>query len=173
MAPPDDVVPSAAAVAQWFAHRLPSGWSVGAPEIVTDNDEILVILRPEGSVAPDRFREATRDHRMALADEAGAVFGRKVAWAVRAGGEVQMFTTASIPVMTRLRLPERRVLDTLIDAGVARSRSDALAWCVRLVGATRGSGSASCGPRSRRWSGCGRRVPNRRAASSDPPARDG
>jgi hypothetical protein len=25
------------------------------------------------------------------------------------------------------------VLDTLIDAGVARSRSDALAWCVRLV----------------------------------------
>ena len=27
----------------------------------------------------------------------------------------------------------RRVLDTLIDAGVARSRSEALAWCVRLV----------------------------------------
>jgi len=26
------------------------------------------------------------------------------------------------------------VLDTLIDAGVARSRSEALAWCVRLVG---------------------------------------
>ena len=45
-----------------------------------------------------------------------------------------MFTTLSVPVMTRLRLPERRVLDTLIDAGVARSRSDALAWCVRLVG---------------------------------------
>ena len=45
-----------------------------------------------------------------------------------------MFTTLSIPVMTRLRQPERRVLDTLVDAGVARSRSDALAWCVRLVG---------------------------------------
>jgi hypothetical protein len=26
------------------------------------------------------------------------------------------------------------VLDTLVDAGVARSRSDALAWAVRLVG---------------------------------------
>jgi hypothetical protein len=26
------------------------------------------------------------------------------------------------------------VLDTLVDAGVARSRSEALAWCVRLVG---------------------------------------
>jgi hypothetical protein len=35
--------------------------------------------------------------------------------------------------MTRLRMPERRVLDTLVDAGVARSRSHALAWCVRLV----------------------------------------
>ena len=36
--------------------------------------------------------------------------------------------------MTRLRQPQRLVLDTLVDAGVARSRSDALAWCVRLVG---------------------------------------
>jgi hypothetical protein len=36
--------------------------------------------------------------------------------------------------MTRLRMPERAVLDTLVAAGVARSRSDALAWCVRLVG---------------------------------------
>ncbi len=35
--------------------------------------------------------------------------------------------------MTRLRMNERRVLDTLIDSGVARSRSHALAWCVRLV----------------------------------------
>ena len=45
-----------------------------------------------------------------------------------------MFTNQSVPVMTRLRQPERRVLDTLVDSGVARSRSDALAWCVRLVG---------------------------------------
>jgi len=35
--------------------------------------------------------------------------------------------------MTRLRMRERRTLDTLVSAGVARSRSDALAWCVRLV----------------------------------------
>ena len=46
----------------------------------------------------------------------------------------EMFTTLSVPVMTRLRQSERRVLDTLVDAGVARSRSDALAWCVRLTG---------------------------------------
>ena len=51
----------------------------------------------------------------------------------------QAFTTASIPVMTRLRITERRVLDTLIDAGVARSRSEALAWCVRLVGSNEDS----------------------------------
>ena len=36
--------------------------------------------------------------------------------------------------MTRLRQPERLVLDTLVDAGVARSRAEALAWCVKLVG---------------------------------------
>jgi hypothetical protein len=36
--------------------------------------------------------------------------------------------------MTRLRQPERQVLDTLVDSGVARSRSEALAWCVKLVG---------------------------------------
>jgi hypothetical protein len=35
--------------------------------------------------------------------------------------------------MTRLRMQERAVLDTLISGGVARSRSEALAWCVRLV----------------------------------------
>lgn len=39
----------------------------------------------------------------------------------------------SIPVMTRLRGNEREVLDLLIDGGIARSRSEALAWCVRLV----------------------------------------
>jgi hypothetical protein len=45
----------------------------------------------------------------------------------------RLFTTVSVPAMTRLRMDERRVLDTLVEAGVARSRSHALAWCVRLV----------------------------------------
>ena len=44
-----------------------------------------------------------------------------------------MFTSLAVPVMTRLRMSERQVLDTLVGAGVARSRADALAWCVRLV----------------------------------------
>jgi hypothetical protein len=61
-------------------------------------------------------------------------YQRKVSWGVRCGDSQELFTHLSAPVMTRLRQPERLVLDTLVDAGVARSRSEALAWCVRLVG---------------------------------------
>jgi hypothetical protein len=53
---------------------------------------------------------------------------------VQVGGHRELFTHLAVPVMTRLRQPERQVLDTLVDAGVARSRAHALAWCVRLVG---------------------------------------
>ena len=58
----------------------------------------------------------------------------EVAEVAAVGGTRQHFTTLSVPVMTRLRQPERMVLDTLVDSGVARSRSEALAWCVKLVG---------------------------------------
>jgi hypothetical protein len=81
-----------------------------------------------------RFREETREKRMQIADEAEARYGRKVAWGASIGDTRVLFTHLSVPVMTRLRQTERRVLDTLVDAGVARSRSEALAWCVRLVG---------------------------------------
>jgi hypothetical protein len=81
-----------------------------------------------------RFREETRDARIVIAREAEGLYGRKVSWGVVSEGRKVMFTTLSVPVMTRLRQAERRVLDTLVEAGVARSRSDALAWCVRLVG---------------------------------------
>ena len=53
---------------------------------------------------------------------------------MRVGERTEMFTQVAVPVMTRLRQKDRLVLDTLVAAGVARSRSDALAWCVRLVG---------------------------------------
>jgi hypothetical protein len=56
-----------------------------------------------------------------------------VAWGAECGGERVAFTTLSIPVMTRLRMKERAVLDTLVESNVARSRSEALAWCVQLV----------------------------------------
>jgi hypothetical protein len=138
-----------AEVGSWFAGRLPDGWFEGPPEVRTDREEILVVgvLEPPAAAAElegddaevahrariGGFREETRERRMAIADEAEALWGRKVSWGARCGDHEELFTTHSAPVMTRLRLRERAVLDTLIDAGVARSRSEALAWCVRLV----------------------------------------
>ena len=135
-------------IAGWFAGRIPDEWFGEAPEVHVDREEIVVLgsLRPPPAQGDDdanaaarraratRFREDTRDARVRIAEEAEHRFGRKVSWGVRMGGTQQNFTTLSVPVMTRLRIRERKVLDTLVDAGVARSRSDALAWCVRLVG---------------------------------------
>src|SRR5690349_6396492 len=123
----------------WFVGRLPDGWFTGPPDVVCDREEITVIgtiAAPEAGAElgrVKRFREETRDARMRIADEAEARFGRKVSWGVEVAGERYLFSHLAVPVMTRLRQNERAVLDTLIDAGVARSRSDALAWCVRLV----------------------------------------
>src|SRR3954454_3822410 len=132
----------------WFAGRVPGDWFTEPPTVQVDREEIVVIGRlaephtsglGDDAAPPARrpriegFREDTRPARMRIADAAEARFGRKVAWGAECGDERALFTSMSVPVMTRLRMPERRVLDTLVDAGVARSRSDALAWCVRLV----------------------------------------
>ena len=97
---------------------------------------VLTLAEAEGDCEARirRFREESREQRMALAAQAEGHFRRKVAWGATCGAETTYFTTLSLPVMTRLRMQERVVLDTLVDAGVARSRSEALAWCVRLVG---------------------------------------
>jgi hypothetical protein len=137
--------PDASDAPEWFAGRLPDDWFAGDPQVIVDREEITVIgtlPEAEGSEESDargagraaRFREETRGKRMQIADEAQPRYGRTVSWGVEVGGERIMFTHIAVPVMTRLRQPERRVLDTLVDAGVARSRSDALAWCVKLVG---------------------------------------
>lgn len=133
----------------WFAGRLPDDLFESLVEVTVDREEITVvgrILEPglaEGASDAEKeaaaqariqeFRERTRDDRVAVAREAEHRFGKKVSWGVECGGERALFTHIAAPVMTRLRQPERQVLDTLIAAGVARSRSDALAWCVRLV----------------------------------------
>src|SRR5690242_3914260 len=161
---------SAAAVVAWFAERLPTEWTATAPQVSVDREEITVILTvpapeaaepgsPEAADAPAgdggasaraaavagrvaRFREDTRERRIGIAREAEHRFRRKVAWGVDCGGERELFTHLAVPVMTRLRQPERMVLDTLVEAGVARSRAHALAGCVRLVGQNTEEGRA-------------------------------
>ncbi|MEJ7772588.1 MAG: hypothetical protein WKF51_11855 [Geodermatophilaceae bacterium] len=134
----------------WFAGRLPDPWFTGPAEVSVDREEILVVgPLAEPDVAPDaehdarasaaagrisRWREETREERIGIAQSAEHRFGRKVAWGATCGSTSTLFTHLAIPVMTRLRQPERQVLDTLVESGVARSRSEALAWSVRLVG---------------------------------------
>ena len=136
-------------IGAWFAGRVPGTWFAESPTIGIDSDEIQVIGKlappqlPEGAgedevrVAEQArisgFREETRGARIRIADEAQPAFRRVVSWGAECGTSRVLFTTAGVPVMTRLRMDDRRALDTLIDAGVARSRSEALAWCVRLV----------------------------------------
>ncbi len=143
MRPADEVI-------GWFRGRIPAEWFTDPVDVEADREEILLLGRVSEPALGDAetaeakgaaclarmkgFREDTRDHRMRIAAEAEAKFGKKVSWATRCGDVEAIFTNASVPVMTRLRMPERAVLDTLIDGGVARSRSEALAWCVRLVG---------------------------------------
>jgi len=139
---------STSAIEAWFGQRLPQEWA--AHQVTVDKEEITVVLdRPEPEVAAEadeatraeaaagavaRFREETRDQRIGLAREAEHRYGRKVAWGVKVGERTELFTHLAVPVMTRLRQQERQVLDTLVEAGVARSRAHALVWCVRLVG---------------------------------------
>ena len=144
-------------ISAWLSGRLPDEWFVEAPEVSVDKDEIVIVGRiPAPDTAPDatpadeigetetetraaergriqRWREETRAARIRIAQEAERQFDRKVAWGAACGETRMLFTHLSVPVMTRLRQPERQVLDTLVEAGVARSRSDALAWSVRLV----------------------------------------
>jgi hypothetical protein len=134
----------------WFAGRLPQEWQHAAAQVTVDREEITVRLTvPDVELGDDAsdvaraearagrakaFREETREHRMEIAREAEHRFEAKVSWGLAVGDHDELWTHVAAPVMTRLRQPQRMVLDTLVEAGVARSRSDALAWCVRLVG---------------------------------------
>jgi len=136
-------------VARWFTAQVPELYD-GALEVRVDREEILLVgpvREPDLEVGTTagvraaacaaqvhRFREASRDSRTKVAVEAEHLFGRKVSWGATCGPVQVLFTSLSVPVMTRLRLNEREVLDVLVDSSVARSRSEALAWCVRLVG---------------------------------------
>ncbi len=128
-------------ITAWVIAHLPSSLYLEQPTVQVDRDEILVVGRiavdETGSLTEAEqiatHRESTRDERVAVAREAEATFGRKVSWGARCGGTEALFSHLASPVMTRLRQPERALLDLLVEAGVARSRSEATAWCVRLV----------------------------------------
>ena len=135
-------LPAATDAADWFRGRLPEGW-FSEIEVRTDREELTVLgtlaetdgadgAEAEGRIS--RFRSESKAERIEIALEAQSRYQRTVSWGVRLGDTEALFTHVAAPVMTRLRQPERQVLDTLVDAGVARSRSDALAWSVRLVG---------------------------------------
>jgi len=131
----------------WVAGRVPGDWYEGTPEVSADREEILVVgtlkqTKVEGNEDAQKaaaagrvkqHREDTREKRMAISNEAERRFDRPISWGVKIGDKTFLFTHLSIPVMTRLRQKERQVLDSLVDAGVARSRSEAVAWCIRLV----------------------------------------
>ncbi|MBO9520889.1 MAG: hypothetical protein J7518_05070 [Nocardioidaceae bacterium] len=138
-------------ITAWVRGRLPEAWFTEPASVEVDREEIVVVGRlalPDG-VTEDtpaeeareaaigritRFREETREDRIRIAREAERRFDRKVAWGAACGSTRALFTNIAAPVMTRLRQPERQVLDTLVEAGVARSRAEALSWCVKLVG---------------------------------------
>jgi len=95
-------------IAGWFAGRLPDDWFEQPPMVSVDRDEILVVGRVAAPAEPadegggsdaagaaaaqaesgriTRFREQTREARMAIAREAQHRFGRKVAWGVKLVG---------------------------------------------------------------------------------------
>ncbi|GLV97602.1 hypothetical protein ABTX82_15690 [Streptomyces lavendulae] len=118
----------------WFAERLPVDVYESLVSVTVDREEITVVGTVPAAESVEEFRERTREQRIEVAREAEELYRRKVAWGVRSGEETTLFTHLAVPVMTRLRQSERQVLDTLVAGGVARSRADALAWCVRLVG---------------------------------------
>ncbi|MFC0006316.1 hypothetical protein [Micromonospora siamensis] len=142
--------PNAEEAPGWIVGATPDGWFSEPPHVVIDRDEIIIWGRlPEPQLADEateadrtaaqagrvhQFREDSRDDRIRVARQVEHRYQRKVSWGVRCGDTEQLFSHLAAPVMTRLRQPERQILDTLVDAGVARSRSEALAWCVRLVG---------------------------------------
>jgi hypothetical protein len=122
-----------ATITQFLSESLPKEWFGGQQSVEWDDAEILCVGQLPSGTSIETFRDTTREKRMEIADATASRFGRTLSWGVTRDGVTTLFTTLSIPTMTRLRLRERSVLDTLIEAGVARNTSDALAWCVKLV----------------------------------------
>ena len=136
-------------LSQWLLSQLPASVTGSDPEINIDADELLVTLnlstdtlKGDGEALKkleqeliERQRSETRKLRIQLGRHLERISGYAVSWGMRAGGTVQHFTMNSVAVMTRLSGPERQVLDMLIAANVANTRSAALAYIVRTFAA--------------------------------------
>jgi hypothetical protein len=137
---------------RWLQTRLPAHLVTTPPDVTIYDDEVVIVLQltldapaepPEQQQQREqqlieRAREETRPLRIRLARELQALFKCAIAWGMRAGATELLFTTRSVPVMTRLGRVEREVLDTLVAAGVAETRSAALAYTVRAFASEHG-----------------------------------
>lgn len=134
----------------WLEARLPEELRAAPPEIRLYDDEMVVLLTSAALVSAgpsaeerrtaeerriDELREETRPLRIRLARDLQAAAGRPVAWGLRIGATEVLFTSRTVPVMTRLGRAERELLDTLVAAGVAETRSAALGYVVRAFAA--------------------------------------
>jgi hypothetical protein len=122
----------------FIARRLPDELKAAPPEVRLYTDEIVIILTmaapapaAEAQAIISRVREESRSLRMQIARDLEQRTGLPIAWGLRCGEVEVLFTTRTVPVMTRLGRTERDVLDTLVAAGVADTRSSALAYTVR------------------------------------------
>ena len=130
---------------RWLLSQLPASVTGSDPEITLDADELLIILNLNTDSLKDgcealkkreqelieRRRSETRKLRIQLGRQLEEISGCAVSWGMQAGGTVELFTMNTVAVMTRLSHAERQVLDTLIAANVANTRSAALAYIVR------------------------------------------
>jgi hypothetical protein len=130
---------------QWLLSQLPASVVGSDPEITINADELLITLNlntetlmGKGEALKnaehaliEHQRSETRTLRIQLGRHLERTYGCAVSWGMRAGGTVQLFTTNTTAVMTRLSRTERQVLDTLIAANVANTRSAALGYIVR------------------------------------------
>ena len=129
--------PPADDAAAWITGAIPDGWFTEPPEVVVDRDEIIIwgrLPEPRAGRRRHRRRQGRRPGRPdqpvpgghprrpdpGAPGRSSTATSARSAWGVRCGDTEELFTHLSAPVMTRLRQPERQVLDTLVDAGVAR-----------------------------------------------------
>lgn len=123
-----------ARLSAWFAERLPAEWLCGPAQIEVDREEAVVVLPLAERYDSGEFRDATRGKRIQLAQQAEEAFGLKISWGTTKDGRRRLFTTVRTAVAVPLAMRERQILDGLVAAGVAADRTEAVAWCIRLVG---------------------------------------